>query len=84
MTGLPPPAPSPTPPPRVALPSHEQELLLPVEGTAGELIGARDDTPRRQRVNVGVALLPAALIVFLIAAFVAIVWTVVAAAGATG
>ena len=82
MTGLPPPAPSTTPPPRVELPSLEQRLHLPVARPAGELVESRSSAPSGgHRPNLAVALLPAALIVFLVLAFVAIVWTVVAAGG---
>ncbi|MFN2483815.1 MAG: hypothetical protein ABR509_02605 [Candidatus Limnocylindria bacterium] len=84
MTGLPPPAPSSSPPPRVALRSHEQELHLPAERSAGELLDPHSESSGAYRANVAVGLLPAALIVFLVLAFVAIVWTVVAAAGAAG
>lgn len=84
MTGLPPPAPSASPPPRVALPSHDQEVHLPVARPAGELIAHDADAPRVQRSNLSVGLLPAALIVFLLLAFVAIAWTIVAAGGTAG
>ena len=85
MTGLPPPAPSSTPPPRVELPSHDQGLQLPVARPAGELVESRTTAPPRgYRSNLAVGLLPAALILFLVLSFVAIVWTVVAAGGAAG
>ena len=82
MTGLPPPAQSSTPPPRVELPSHEQGLQLPVARPAGEVVESRTSAPAGRRQNIAVALLPAALILFLVLAFVAIAWTVVAAGGA--
>ena len=82
MTGLPPPAPSSTPPPRVQLPSDEQGLQLPVARPAGELVESRTSVPPTHRPSMAVGLLPAALILFLVLAFVAIAWTVVAAGGA--
>ena len=84
MTGLPPPAPSSSPAPRVELPSHEQRLQLPVARPPGALATRPEDAPRVERPNLALGLLPAALIVFLIVGFVAIVWTVVAAGGAGG
>ena len=85
MTGLPPPAPSSVPPPRVQLPSHEEGMNLPVARTSAELAERRSEDQRAARsAHVGVGLFPAALIVFLVLAFVAIAWTVVAAGGAAG
>ena len=82
-TGLPPPTPSTTPPPRVQLPVHE----LPADSYAiqemtreTDAAGADYDPEAAFRGNLAAGLFPAALIVFLILAFVAIAWTVVAAA----
>ena len=81
-TGLPPPAPSGTPPPRIQLPTH---ALTPGEVPAEQLDRERAGVEGEwrahgQRSNLAAAALPAALIVFLILAFVAIAWTLVASA----
>jgi hypothetical protein len=68
----------------VALPSHEEELQLPAERRAGELLDPRNEPSDTFRANPAAGLLPAALILFLVLAFVAIVWTVVAAASGAG
>lgn len=82
MTGLPPPARDRTEqtPPRVELTSTEltvaEHSSLPAVSA-----GADRESAPRYRANLSAGLLPAALIVFLLLAFVAIVWTVVAAGG---
>ena len=83
-TGLPPPAPSSTPPPRVALPAHElpadsyaiQEMTRETHATGTEY----DPEAAFRAGNLAAGLFPAALIAFLILAFVVIAWTVIAAA----
>lgn len=82
-TGLPPPAPSTTPPPRVQSPVHEQPadsyaIQQMTQDTAS--VGAEYDPEAAYRSQITAGLFPAALIIFLILAFVAIAWTVVAAA----
>ncbi len=84
-TGLPPPAPSGTPPPRVQLPSHEipggaYPLETVDEQRGGWHEGEHDPEAAYRGGNLTAGLFPMALIVFLIVAFVVIAWTVVAAA----
>ena len=82
-TGLPPPAPSTTPPPRVQSPVHEQPAdSYAIQELTRETYaaGAEHDPEAAYRGQITAGLFPAALIIFLILAFVAIAWTVVAAA----
>ncbi len=80
MTGLPPPARSERTPPRVELASAEMTVAEHSGLPAVSEVGDREPAPG-YRANLSAGLLPAALIVFLLLAFVAIVWTVVAAGG---
>ena len=82
MTGLPPPARdrADRTPPRVELASTEL-TLAEHSGLPAIPEGSDAESAPRYRANLSAGLLPAALIVFLLLAFVAIVWTVVAAGG---
>ena len=82
-TGLPPPTPSTTPPPRVHLPVHQ----LPADDHAIKEMtrdpawaGGEHDPEAAYRGQLTAGLFPAALIIFLILSFVLIAWTVIAAA----
>ena len=83
-TGLPPPAPSGTPPPRVNLPSHDvpgdrlPAVVTPERDSSGGYV--EHDPEAAYRGNLAAGLFPAALILFLIVAFVLIAWTVIASA----
>ena len=80
MTGLPPPARSERTPPRVELASTE--LTVAEHSSVPAVAEGADPEPAPgYRANLSAGLLPAALIVFLLLAFIAIVWTVVAAGG---
>ncbi len=82
-TGLPPPAPSGTPPPRVNLPSHDAPAdTYPIQQDAEPRgwSGGEHDPEAAYRGQLTAGLFPAALLIFLIVGFVAIAWTVIAAA----
>ncbi len=82
-TGLPPPAPSGTPPPRVNLPSHDVPAqTYPIEQAAGPRgwVDGEHDPEATYRGQLTAGLFPTALLIFLVVAFVAIAWTVIAAA----
>lgn len=82
-TGLPPPAPSGTPPPRVQLPSHEQPVdRYPIQTVAEPRgwDGGEHDPEAAFRGHLTAGLFPTALLIFVVVAFVLIAWTVIAAA----
>ena len=84
-TGLPPPAPSGTPPPRVQLPSHEIPAeRYPIQTVSPEdrWAGGEHDPEAAYRGQLTAGLFPMALLLFLVLAFTIIAWTVIAAASA--